>query len=144
MAAPVAGALADRGKTRLTTLVAHAMLVLGFLAAGAAVAALSVIAFTVTALLIDAAVQLNQITSQKIVLGISTEARSRINSIYLTAMFLIGASGSLIGSASFAAGGWSFTAAIGAGIGALSLAVFVLWDNSEENGRGAEQISGTK
>ncbi len=144
MAAPVAGALADRGKTRLTTLVAHAMVVLGFLAAGAAVAALSVIAFTVTALLIDAAVQLNQITSQKIVLGISTEARSRINSIYLTAMFLIGASGSLIGSASFAAGGWSFTAAIGAGIGALSLAVFVLWDNSEENGRGAEQISGTK
>ena len=128
LAAPLAGALADRGMTRLTTLIAHVLLVLCFLAADAVVAAGSVVAFVITALLIDGAVQLNQITSQKIIFDISDEARSRVNSIYLTSMFVIGASGSLIGSASFEAGGWSLAAGIGAVIGAISLTVFFLLD----------------
>ena len=72
--------------------------------------------------------QLNQITSQKIIFDISDEARSRVNSIYLTSMFVIGASGSLIGSASFEAGGWSLAAGIGAVIGAISLTVFFVLD----------------
>lgn len=117
------------------TLVAHVMLVFCFLATGAVVAAGSVIAFAMTAFLIDAAVQLNQVTGQKIVFGLSSDARSRINSIYLTSIFVIGASGSLIGSASFATGGWLLTAGIGAGIGVLSLAAFLLWDCAESHGR---------
>lgn len=130
LAAPLAGALADRGKTRLTTWIAHALLVLCFLAAGAVVAAGLVIAFVLTALLLDAAVQLNQITSQKIIFEISEEARSRINSIYLTTMFVIGASGSLIGSASFEYGGWVLTTGIGAAIGIVSLGVFLFCDRA--------------
>lgn len=133
LAAPLAGALADRGMTRLTTLIAHVLLVLCFLAADAVVAAGSVVAFVVTALLIDAAVQLNQITSQKIIFAISEDARSRINSIYLTSMFVIGASGSLIGSASFETGGWLLTARLGAGIGALSLGVLLVCDRAPRN-----------
>ncbi len=128
LAAPLAGVLADRGKTRLTTALAHGLLVVSFLAAGGAVAAASAIAFAVTAFLIDAAVQLNQITGQKIVFDLSSEARSRLNSIYLTAMFVIGATGSLIGSAAFAAGGWMLTAGIGAAIGTISLVIFLLCD----------------
>ncbi len=128
LAAPLAGALADRGMTRLTTLLAHVLLVACFLAADAVVAAGSVLAFVFTALCLDAAVQLNQITSQKIVFEISEEARARINSIYLTSMFVVGASGSLIGSASFEAGGWLLTTSLGAGIGAISLAVFLFCD----------------
>lgn len=134
LVAPLAGSMADRGKTRLATLIAHATLVLCFLAAGGVVAAGSVIAFAVTAFLIDAAVQLNHVTGQKIIFGLSGDARGRINSIYMTSIFVIGASGSLIGSASFAAGGWLLTAAIGAGIGGLSLAVFLLCDRSGERG----------
>ncbi len=133
LAAPIAGSLADRGMTRLTTWIAHALLIVCFLAADAVVAAGSVIAFVVTALLIDAAVQLNQITSQKIIFDISDEARGRINSIYLTSMFGIGASGSLIGSASFEAGGWLLTTALGAAIAALSFLVFLLCDRGAEN-----------
>lgn len=132
LAAPLAGWLADRGRTRLTTLGAHGLLVLSFLAAGGAVAAASVTAFVTTAFVIDAAVQLNQITGQKIIFEISQEARSRVNSIYLTSMFVIGASGSLIGSASLAAGGWLLTAGLGATIGAVSLSTFLLFDRVED------------
>lgn len=126
--ARLAGTLADRGMTRLATLAAHLFLVVCFLASDAAVAFGSVVAFFLSALLIDGAVQLNHVTSQKIIFDLSSEARGRMNSIYMTTLFVIGASGSVIGSASFEAGGWPLTAAIGAGMGALSLGVFLLRD----------------
>lgn len=132
LAAPLAGWMADRGWTRVTTLLAHGLLVASFLAAGCAVAALSVVAFAATAFLIDAATQLNQITGQKIIFEISAEARSRVNSIYMTSMFVIGASGSLIGSVTFAAGGWNLSAGVGAAIGALSLGIFLRFDRAEK------------
>ncbi|MEO8439059.1 MAG: hypothetical protein ABI540_02445 [Spartobacteria bacterium] len=69
LAAPVAGALADRGMTRLATLAAHLVLVACFLGADAAVAVGSLVAFFFSALLIDSAVQLNHVTSQKIILA---------------------------------------------------------------------------
>lgn len=93
----------------------------------------AVIAFAVTALLIDAAVQLNQITSQKINFDISDEPGGRINSIYLTSMFGIGASGSLVGSASFEVGGWFLIPALGAAIAALSFLVFLLCYRGAKN-----------
>jgi predicted MFS family arabinose efflux permease len=130
--APLAGMLADHGKSRLTTLIAHVLLVSCFVAADVVVAAGSVIAFAAIAVLLDAAIQLNQITSQKIVFEISTEARGRVNSIYLTTMFAVGASGSLIGSASFEAGGWLLSTAIGATIGAVSLGIFLFRDRAEQ------------
>jgi MFS family permease len=88
----------------------------------------SVLAFAVTAVLIDAAVQLNQISGQRIIFGLDPHARGRINAIYMTIVFVIGALGSLVGTASYEAGGWSLTALIGAGIGGLLLAIFALFD----------------
>lgn len=128
LAAPIAGHLADRGKLKATTFAALLLLTLSFLAADLVVAAGSVIAFAVTAVLIDAAVQLNQITGQRIIFGLAPEARGRINAAYMTVMFLIGAMGSLIGSASYERGGWSLSALIGAGIGAVLLALFLAFD----------------
>lgn len=135
LAAPLAGWMADHGKTRLTTLLAHVILIVGFVAAGLSVAAGMVIAFAATGFVIDAAVQLNQITGQKIIFDISQEARSRVNSIYLTSMFAVGAMGSLIGSLSFDAGGWGLSAAVGAAIGAISLLVFLIADRPEDHAR---------
>lgn len=128
LAAPIAGHLADKGKARLTTACAMALLGLSFVAADWVVALGSVIAFAVTAVLIDAAVQLNQISSQRIIFGLDPHARGRINGIYMTIVFVIGALGSLVGTASYETGGWTLAALIGAGIGALCLAVFALLD----------------
>jgi len=131
LAAPVAGHLADHGKARATTLFAMVLLTLSFLAAGWAVAAGSVLAFGATAVLIDSAVQLSQISGQRIIFGLSTEARGRINAAYLTIMFAIGPFGSLIGSASYQQGGWPLAAGIGTGIGAVLVAMFLLLDREQ-------------
>jgi len=131
LAAPIAGSLADRGKARLTTVVAMLLLSLSFLAADWGVAAGSLAAFVATAILIDSAVQLNQISGQKIIFAISAEARGRINAAYMAIIFLIGASGSLIGSASYDAGGWRLAAMIGTGIGLLALAIFAAFDRKK-------------
>lgn len=136
LAAPLAGRLADAGLGRPTTLAALLAVLLSFVAAGWAVAAASVIAFALTAVVLDAAVQVNQITGQRITFALSGEARSRINSAYMTSIFVVGAMGSLAGSASYAAGGWTGSAVAGATIGAVTLLVFLLFD------RGASRSDG--
>ena len=128
LAAPIAGHLADKGKARLTSVGAMALLGLSFIAAGWVVALGSVIAFAVTAVLIDAAVQLNQISGQRIIFSLDPQARGRINAIYMTIVFVVGALGSLIGSASYERGGWWATAFIGAAIGGLLLVLFAALD----------------
>jgi predicted MFS family arabinose efflux permease len=131
LAAPIAGHFADKGRARATTLGALALLTVSFLASDMVVAAGSLIAFGLGAVLIDAAVQLNQISGQRIIFGLDPAAGGRINAAYMTIVFLFGAMGSVIGSASIAAGGWALTSLIGAGIGGIGLALFLLFDRSQ-------------
>ena len=100
----------------------------GFLLADWTVAAGSLIGFTIMAVLIDAAVQLSQITGQKLIFSIDPEARGRINAAYMTVMFVVGALGSVIGSATYEAGGWSASALAGAAIGGIATLGFLLFD----------------
>jgi predicted MFS family arabinose efflux permease len=132
LAAPIAGHFADKGRARATTLGALALLTVSFLASDMVVAAGSLIAFGLGAVLIDAAVQLNQISGQRIIFGLDPAAGGRINAAYMTIVFLFGAMGSVIGSASIAAGGWALTSLIGAGIGGVGLALFLLFDRSQQ------------
>ena len=126
--APVAGWLADRGLSRGTTFGGLMLLTLSFLGSDMVVAAGSLIAFGVSAVLIDAAVQLNQISGQRIIFGLDPNAGGRINAAYMTIVFVFGATGSVIGSASVASGGWGLTSVIGAAIGGVGLALFLLFD----------------
>ncbi|TPG54640.1 MFS transporter [Sphingomonas glacialis] len=128
LAAPIAGYFADKGRARATTLFALSLLTVSFVAADLVVAASALIAFAVTAVLIDAAVQLNQISGQRIIFALDSSAGGRINAAYMTIVFVFGASGSLIGSASFAAGGWSLSSLIGAAIGGVALLLYLLFD----------------
>ncbi|WNO54998.1 MFS transporter [Stakelama saccharophila] len=128
LAAPLAGSLADRGLMWWTSFGALLMLTLSFIGADVAVAATSVAAFVIAAILIDTGVQLNQITGQKIIFALSSDARARVNAAYMTVMFVVGASGSLIGSATFEHGGWTLSALTGAAIGGIALVIFLLFD----------------
>lgn len=130
LVAPVAGWLADRRLSRPTSLVGLAGLSIGFLLADWTVAAGSLIGFTVMAVLIDAAVQLSQITGQKLIFSIDPDARGRINAAYMTVMFVVGALGSVIGSATYEAGGWSASALAGAAIGGIATLGFLLFDRA--------------
>ncbi|SEJ60556.1 Predicted arabinose efflux permease, MFS family [Sphingobium sp. AP50] len=128
--APVAGWMADRKLTRPASLIGLAGLTVGFLLADWTVAAGSLIGFTIMAVLIDAAVQMSQITGQKLIFSLDPHARGRINAAYVTVMFVIGALGSVIGSATFEAGGWSASAMAGAAIGGIATLGFLLFDRS--------------
>jgi predicted MFS family arabinose efflux permease len=130
LAAPIAGWLADHGKARLTTVIGMALLALSFLAADVTVAAASLIGFAIAAVVIDAGVQLNQISGQRILFSLVAEMRGRINATYMTIIFLLGAAGSLIGSATYERGGWTACGLVGAGVGALALTLFALFDRT--------------
>jgi predicted MFS family arabinose efflux permease len=128
LVAPLAGWMADRRLTRPATLIGLAGLAICFLIADWTVAAGSLIGFTVMAVLIDGAVQMSQITGQKLIFSLDPDARGRINAAYLTIMFLVGALGSVIGSATYEAGGWSMSALAGAAIGGVATLIFLLFD----------------
>jgi predicted MFS family arabinose efflux permease len=124
LAAPIAGRLADRGFTRPATFGALFTVVIAFALSGWAVAAGMVLVLALAAIALDAATQTNQILSQRVIYGLDPHARGRITSVFMTSVFIAGAAGSLLGSATFAAGGWTATAWTGAALGILVLAIF--------------------
>lgn len=126
LAAPVAGKLADHGRGELITGVAMVALGLAFFATGWATAAGSLVALVVLAVVIDAAVQTNQIASQRLIFAVPAEMRGRVNAIYMTLVFVGGALGSFLGAWIYAAGGWSAVALAGGLIGVALIAAFAL------------------
>lgn len=126
LAAPIAGRLADRGLSRITT--AGAMIAVGtaFLATSWAATAMLLSALVVLAVIIDAAVQANQVVSQRIIFSVPAEIRGRVNALYMTITFGGGALGSLLGTVSYHGGGWTMTAMVGGLIGTLALVLFTV------------------
>jgi MFS family permease len=94
---------------------------LALLVSGWGASVLSIPLLIGAALLLDGAVQANQVLGQRIVQSIDPEARGRLNAAYMTVLFLCGATGSALGSLTCYHGGWWMTAGIGC---ALALAVF--------------------
>ena len=126
LAAPIAGRLADRGLSRITT--AGAMIAVGtaFLATSWAASAALLSVLVVLAVIIDAAVQANQVVSQRIIFSVPAEIRGRVNALYMTITFGGGALGSLLGTVSYHGGGWTMTAMVGGLIGTVALVLFTV------------------
>ena len=99
VAAPFAGRLADRGLARPVRGIAIGMVAVALLITRFGHA--SVVALAAGGVLLDFAVQGHQVLSQQEVYGLRPEARSRINTIYMSTIFLVGAMAS-------AAAGWVF------------------------------------
>jgi predicted MFS family arabinose efflux permease len=121
LVAPVAGWLADHGHSRTATIGGFATVSLCFCAAAWAVPAGALIAFAITAILIDGAVQMSQVSGQRIIFALDPQARGRINAAYMTIMFVVGGMGSLIGSLADTIGGWHLAAIVGASLGGAAL-----------------------
>jgi len=134
LAAPFAGRLADRGLIRVTS--AGTMIVLGLCFYGTRWAAggLSLIALVVLAILIDGAVQGNQVVSQRIIFSGPAATRGRTNAIYMTMQFMGGAVGSVLGTVTYDWGGWTATATAGGLAGLLTLALFATEKRSRSAG----------
>jgi predicted MFS family arabinose efflux permease len=124
LAAPFAGRFADLGLTRALTLGAMVVLGLTSYASGLAADWHWLAALVILTVAFDAAVQTNQITSQRIIFMGPQETRGRVNAIYMTLNFVGGAIGSLLGTLTYHIGGWNLTAGTGALIAVLLIGVF--------------------
>nr|WP_244421058.1 MFS transporter [Hyphomicrobium sp. MC1] len=128
LAAPVTGRLADRGMTRALTIGAILTLAVTSYGAGWVSHFHWLAALVVLTIAFDAAVQTNQITSQRIVFSGPQNFRGRANAIFMTINFIGGAIGSLLATLTNDAGGWTLTTVTGGTICVLLLLLFFLID----------------
>ncbi|UQZ36723.1 MFS transporter [Paenibacillus sp. PK3_47] len=127
VAAPIAGRLADKGWTRRLTALAMIIAILSFLLAyllpGNTV--MDLLLLTAAAITLDMAVSGNLVLGQRAIYSLGSEARGRLNGLFMAIFFLGGAVGSSLGGWSYARGGWGLTALLGMALPVLALLYFV-------------------
>lgn len=111
IAAPISGRLADAGHTKKATRIALAIAALSFLPT-LIWPQLGVIGLGVTAVVLDFCVQLNMVLGQREIYALDAASRSRLNSLYMTSIFIGGATGSAIASSLYDHGGWLWIAVV--------------------------------
>jgi predicted MFS family arabinose efflux permease len=126
IAAPIAGRWADKGLTHILTgvamIIAVASFGLAYLFQGHSTA--NLILLVIVAITLDMAVSGNLVLGQRIIYSLS-EARGRVNGIFMSIFFVGGAIGSSLGSWSYAHGGWSLTTLIGLVMPLLALGYYL-------------------
>ncbi len=123
LVAPVAGRLADRRGPWLVGLAGTLLVIPGW----AALAFLpGLIGIGVGVVLLDAGVQATLIANQATIFALDPAARSRLNTVFVTGIFVGGAIGSAGGSLAWAAAGWPGVIGFGAVSAALALAAHLL------------------
>lgn len=131
LAAPISGRTADRGYIRAGTAGALGAAIVAFLVAGWSGAAGYLVVLAAAAILLDGATQFNQVTTQRVIYSISPEARGRITSIFMTCVFLGGATGSSLAPAALIHNGWRGMSLIGA---AMLSGAFLLFLTERRSG----------
>ncbi|MEU7837236.1 MFS transporter [Nonomuraea sp. NPDC049129] len=122
LTATVAGRLADRGYVQIVSGAGTVLLVASWpaLAAGAH----SLVLLLVGVIVLDLAHQAVLNSSQNVLYALRPEARNRINSAFMTSLFVGGAVGSALASAVWANSGWTGVCVLGA---TLSAGTLMLW-----------------
>ncbi|WP_440105422.1 MFS transporter [Streptosporangium sp. H16] len=122
LTATVAGRLADRGRVQLVTGAGTVLLLASWpaIAAGAH----SLLWLLAGVIVLDLAHQAVLNSSQNVLYAIRPEARNRINSAFMTSLFLGGTVGSALTSVVWVHGGWTGVCVLGA---TLSAGTVVLW-----------------
>ncbi|MET3443353.1 putative MFS family arabinose efflux permease [Variovorax paradoxus] len=126
LAAPLAGRLADRRGPELVTRLGAGLVVVSFAAMGFAPLLLPHAQLWLLALAavgFDLGMQAALIAHQTIVYGIEPGARSRLNAVLFTSMFIGMAAGSALGALALAQWGWVGVTGLATGTAAAALAV---------------------
>lgn len=129
LAAPIAGRFADRGHGSRGGAV---MLLLA--AVACAVAGLghrSVVILAAAVFVLDFAVQAHQVMGQHTIYALRPDARARVNTVYMTTIFVGGALASLLGGQVWTVAGWAGACLLGAAMPLLGLAVWTVGEVRE-------------
>jgi len=122
LTAMVAGRLADRGHVQIVTGAGTILLLASWPVI--AVGAHSLFWLLTGVIVLDLAHQALLNGNQTVLYALRPEARNRINSAFMTSMFLGGAAGSALTSVAWVNGGWTAVCVLGA---ALSAGAVALW-----------------
>jgi predicted MFS family arabinose efflux permease len=75
-------------------------------------------------IILDVGVQAAQISNQSRIYALSPEARSRVNTVYMVAYFIGGATGSAVGAVVWPAFGW-----VGVSVAGLAFTGLAAWNH---------------
>ena len=125
LTAPVAGRLADRGYSRVTTMVCLFAATCAFLIAWAGIVLHAVLVLALAGMVLDAATQTNLVVGQRAIYMLAPELRSRMNGMFMALFFLGGAAGSALTGPVLAQGGWRELCWIAGVLPLLALAYFL-------------------
>lgn len=117
LAAPFAGRVADRRGPLLVIISGTVLALASWLIFALWIGIAGVIAGVI---LLDFAVQAVLVSNQHIVYALRPEARARLNTLFMGAMFLGGAAGSAAATTAWTAHGWTGVTLLGAGLTALA------------------------
>ena len=123
-AAPIAGRLGDGGRSRPGRVVAALLGAAALLLA--ALGSSSVVLLAAGGVLLDFAVQGHQVLGQRDIYALRADARSRLNTVYITVMFVGGALASAAAGGLYHLWGWPGTALVAAALPLVALAADVL------------------
>jgi len=119
LAAQAAGRLADRGHQHRSTGVFFLVMLLSWALTAAGQSSLAALILGIAVL--DLGVQGAQITNQSVIYTLAPEARSRLTTAYMTAVFASAAVCSALASALYDSGGWDAVSALGAGLAGVGV-----------------------
>lgn len=122
VAAQRAGALHDRGWDLPATGLALTTALLAWVLAAAL--GRTLVGIVVVTVLFNVAAQVLLLLCQTRLFGVAPEARSRLNTAFVTVNFIGGAIGSALASALWSTGGWVAVALAGAGLAVVGLGVW--------------------
>ena len=122
-AAPVAGRIADRRGPHFVVWLGAVLTLVSWLIFGAWY---SIAALIIGVIVLDFGIQSALVSNQHIIYALHPDARSRLNTVFMTGMFLGGAAGSAIATAAWGYGGWFAVSIVGALLAVIAIGVRVL------------------
>ncbi|MET3806043.1 putative MFS family arabinose efflux permease [Nakamurella sp. UYEF19] len=132
-AAPLAGRLGDRGHGHLGRFGAILVGVLSMVLAG--FGSSSVVLLAIAAVLLDLAVQGHQVLGQRDIYALGDEVRARLNTVYMTTIFIGGAIGSAVSGLLYQHVGWVGVSIFGGLLFVASAAVWTFGHVRGDRGR---------